>query len=100
MDFGITSANMMIKTVSIAVTKPTLQPNSRATIVTREGSIIFGRLFAIRMTGMNTVGLLTSLSRRSAFLSPFLAFRSEEHTSELQSRFDLVCRLLLEKKKQ
>src|SRR5699024_12180883 len=25
-------------------------------------------------------------------------FRSEEHTSELQSRFDLVCRLLLEKK--
>src|SRR5207249_7102319 len=26
-------------------------------------------------------------------------FRSEEHTSELQSRFDLVCRLLLEKKK-
>src|SRR5438067_10085135 len=27
-------------------------------------------------------------------------FRLEEHTSELQSRFDLVCRLLLEKKKQ
>src|SRR5699024_11808545 len=35
---------------------------------------------------------------------PFLTehermMRSEEHTSELQSRFDLVCRLLLEKKK-
>src|SRR5437868_8429906 len=28
-----------------------------------------------------------------------LRSRSEEHTSELQSRFDLVCRLLLEKKK-
>src|SRR5438067_9071541 len=28
------------------------------------------------------------------------ARRSEEHTSELQSRFDLVCRLLLEKKKK
>src|SRR5699024_1538247 len=28
-----------------------------------------------------------------------LTARSEEHTSELQSRFDLVCRLLLEKKK-
>src|SRR5699024_12154836 len=26
--------------------------------------------------------------------------RSEEHTSELQSRFDVVCRLLLEKKEQ
>src|SRR5699024_12177041 len=30
------------------------------------------------------------------FIIPLL--RSEEHTSELQSRFDLVCRLLLEKK--
>src|SRR5699024_11692562 len=29
-----------------------------------------------------------------------LPSRSEEHTSELQSRFDLVCRLLLEKKKK
>src|SRR5699024_12574303 len=29
-----------------------------------------------------------------------LTIRSEEHTSELQSRFDLVCRLLLEKKKR
>src|SRR5207249_12282721 len=29
-----------------------------------------------------------------------LKLRSEEHTSELQSRFDLVCRLLLEKKKK
>src|SRR2546428_7515840 len=29
-----------------------------------------------------------------------LSERSEEHTSELQSRSDLVCRLLLEKKKQ
>src|SRR5699024_12260863 len=28
------------------------------------------------------------------------SIRSEEHTSELQSRFDLVCRLLLEKKKR
>src|SRR5699024_11395676 len=32
-------------------------------------------------------------------LSRLICFRSEEHTSELQSRFDLVCRLLLEKKK-
>src|SRR5690606_40906265 len=29
-----------------------------------------------------------------------IAFRSEEHTSELQSRENLVCRLLLEKKKK
>src|SRR5699024_12013648 len=32
-------------------------------------------------------------------LELILADRSEEHTSELQSRFDIVCRLLLEKKK-
>src|SRR2546428_10711683 len=31
---------------------------------------------------------------------PAVAMRSEEHTSELQSRSDLVCRLLLEKKKK
>src|SRR6267378_7005459 len=30
---------------------------------------------------------------------PYFAGRSEEHTSELQSRRDIVCRLLLEKKK-
>src|SRR2546421_6751019 len=30
----------------------------------------------------------------------FITLRSEEHTSELQSRSDLVCRLLLEKKKK
>src|SRR5438034_2857233 len=32
--------------------------------------------------------------------SSFMACRSEEHTSELQSHSDLVCRLLLEKKKK
>src|SRR5437868_9326931 len=37
-------------------------------------------------------------SQRAARRDPSSA-RSEEHTSELQSRFDLVCRLLLEKKK-
>src|SRR5256712_3088657 len=31
--------------------------------------------------------------------APLVVARSEEHTSELQSRSDLVCRLLLEKKK-
>src|SRR5690606_40574975 len=34
-----------------------------------------------------------------AFFAIALGFRSEEHTSELQSRENLVCRLLLEKKK-
>src|SRR2546429_4735463 len=39
-------------------------------------------------------------SARSKVRRPFASARSEEHTSELQSRLHLVCRLLLEKKKQ
>src|SRR5438874_4442179 len=41
---------------------------------------------AVRLIGVVTTGISAAL-------------RSEEHTSELQSRRDLVCRLLLEKKK-
>src|SRR2546428_14130221 len=37
--------------------------------------------------------------RRTLVLEGLRPGRSEEHTSELQSRSDLVCRLLLEKKK-
>src|SRR5207247_11246485 len=40
-----------------------------------------------------STGVYGVLARRNAV-------RSEEHTSELQSRVDLVCRLLLEKKKE
>src|SRR5204862_7759646 len=40
-----------------------------------------------------------SLQVRRVFFGGILERRSEEHTSELQSRRDLVCRLLLEKKK-
>src|SRR5699024_10657318 len=36
---------------------------------------------------------------KQSIVLPYSIIRSEEHTSELQSRFDLVCRLLLEKKK-
>src|SRR6185312_17178078 len=44
-------------------------------------------------------GHRTALSRR-ALQAHADHLRSEEHTSELQSRSDLVCRLLLEKKKK
>src|SRR5689334_24459049 len=36
----------------------------------------------------------------AALVQQFKTSRSEEHTSELQSQFHLVCRLLLEKKKK
>src|SRR2546430_7836246 len=41
-----------------------------------------------------------SVAPRDVVASPADADRSEEHTSELQSQSNLVCRLLLEKKKQ
>src|SRR2546422_2260584 len=50
---------------------------------------------------MNKIQIITgSLDGTSGFLlSLLMCRRSEEHTSELQSRLHLVCRLLLEKKK-
>src|SRR2546429_6961055 len=54
-------------------------------------------LFGQRVEQMRAAGLL-QLPRVSNSLREAIA-RSEEHTSELQSRLHLVCRLLLEKKK-
>src|SRR5207249_5560739 len=57
-------------------------------------------------TGMKKSGLSKPTSKPQSFTPrrPTAcrpdASRSEEHTSELQSRFDLVCRLLLEEKKK
>src|SRR6266436_10202233 len=45
-------------------------------------------------------GFKTTVERIGAAQFAREALRSEEHTSELQSRLHLVCRLLLEKKKQ
>src|SRR5690554_7525637 len=48
----------------------------------------------------NTIGIIDAMSLRTWHLFFLMLFtRSEEHTSELQSRPHLVCRLLLEKKK-
>src|SRR5439155_21659951 len=54
-------------------------------------------------TTSSTTVTSTSVSRwaaRAGWSFRFCATRSEEHTSELQSRGHLVCRLLLEKKKK
>src|SRR2546428_2121986 len=52
------------------------------------------RLTVAQVRGFARDGFLTPAPGRGARRK-----RSEEHTSELQSRSDLVCRLLLEKKK-
>src|SRR5690625_5732640 len=54
-------------------------------------------LFDIMLIIAIMVALLSSLRQQGA---DRIMVRSEEHTSELQSRGHLVCRLLLEKKKQ
>src|SRR5689334_24506921 len=50
-----------------------------------------------RCSSASRVGTTTPLTELSIGTT---AERSEEHTSELQSQFHLVCRLLLEKKKE
>src|SRR5699024_11817754 len=76
----------------------------------RSSSGIFRRFCAISTPTIINIGLIaafgimeihgmtSSVARNSN--PAVIAVRSEEHTSELQSRFDLVCRLLLEKKKK
>src|SRR5437868_9522493 len=56
-----------------------------------------GKIFGL--LGPNGAGKTTLVRMLSTLMVPDQD-RSEEHTSELQSRFDLVCRLLLEKKKK
>src|SRR5215468_7027964 len=68
------------------------------------------RIFRLLAKGPRLEGYLTQLKRADKldfaswggfaqnFAGRRIPFRSEEHTSELQSHHDLVCRLLLEKK--
>src|SRR2546430_6062792 len=52
-----------------------------------------------RQTCERLAALLKPSRYQTATCSAFTDLRSEEHTSELQSQSNLVCRLLLEKKK-
>src|SRR5437773_5417486 len=64
-----------------------IRPAKDSTIVTRRRELAAAARMAVKIGTP-----IESLSALSA--------RSEEHTSELQSHHDLVCRLLLEKKKK
>src|SRR2546429_7360406 len=61
------------------------------TTLFRSGSLL--------MSMTSAVASLRSISLMRPSMNPCCS-RSEEHTSELQSRLHLVCRLLLEKKKK
>src|SRR5699024_12012509 len=56
-------------------------------------------LFLVRMV-QDFRGKNDSQASKNLTTAVIFVIRSEEHTSELQSRFDLVCRLLLEQKKK
>src|SRR5207302_280113 len=59
-----------------------------------------GRLFTAQDNAKSTRVVLINEAFANRFLPGEDPIRSEEHTSELQSRENLVCRLLLEKKKK
>src|SRR5699024_12853187 len=69
-----------------SILKPRLVIISRCCLIFKK-SLLFNSIL---------IGIRRSIIVVSLFLN---CSRSEEHTSELQSRFDLVCCLLLEKKK-
>src|SRR5437773_829765 len=74
----------------------------RASAETRLRKFQLGFVYlAGRPPSRSSTNCATAQSRVLVMMSPKteLKFRSEEHTSELQSHHDLVCRLLLEKKK-
>src|SRR5438094_5724343 len=54
---------------------------------------------SVRRAMPKSATLTMPSSEMSTFSDEGMVKRSEEHTSELQSPYDLVCRLLLEKKK-
>src|SRR5699024_11301378 len=72
------------------------------TFYVSSGMVAAGKFFESSF-GLNYLGgmlLVAAITMVYTLFGGFLGatLRSEEHTSELQSRFDLVCRLLLEKK--
>src|SRR3712207_6956894 len=61
---------------------------------------MLGGLGAINGNSLSLDQVRPQNDRGNSYVAPNAYLRSEEHTSELQSRQYLVCRLLLEKKKQ
>src|SRR2546422_3796870 len=66
-------------------------------------NLAFSLVDNVRITNFATVVTATASQPNASEAGPIagtFTLRSEEHTSELQSRLHLVCRLLLEKKKK
>src|SRR5437868_10257927 len=73
-------------------------PQNTTPFPTRRSSDLIGAAGPARARELHGISQDLFSDRHLADEALELEDRSEEHTSELQSRFDLVCRLLLEKK--
>src|SRR5690606_41312695 len=102
--FSIVSVSMLLYHISRSVLSSVTRPP--------QSSTLFPYTTLFRSLGMMNVLIAEDLLDRDYIAQHTLGFealaaraaqyppeRSEEHTSELQSRENLVCRLLLEKKK-
>src|SRR5437867_8693443 len=70
-----------------------------AVLAGRDATAVARQPFHLAAEDLDHVGPVVSLAaERKKLPDQFGECRSEEHTSELQSPYDLVCRLLLEKK--
>src|SRR5438132_4598921 len=94
-----------IATVTFAVKLVTVLPSPSSTVTCTAG-VIAAPATALVGSPVNTRAVADPAETLNAALPPVarpvplaVSVRSEEHTSELQSHSDLVCRLLLEKKK-
>src|SRR5699024_11703966 len=84
--------------------KAAISPRSMTNFVSLVGDSDIGYFFfkdelGLELTEFEKLWQASPIAYAKEVKTPLLLMRSEEHTSELQSRFDLVCRLLLEKKK-
>src|SRR2546422_2329400 len=95
---GLSSSASARATASMTVAGRNAPASSWASVVRRASNSGAGRGVAGLEGGLGMI--LANVRGRLRVQDFLLVARSEEHTSELQSRLHLVCRLLLEKKKK
>src|SRR5207249_11155318 len=118
MGVNVSDTNTEIKIATMIVTensctiRPTMPPRNKTGMKTATNERVIERIVKPISLDARIVAstrplpisrwrtMFSSITIASSTTNPTESVRSEEHTSELQSRFDLVCRLLLEKKKK
>src|SRR5207249_7606563 len=90
---SLVEAGYPLSSLEIASSPPVATSSDDTKLACREFGNRGAELIVFCGGGGTCRDVIDAIDRRIPIL------RSEEHTSELQSRFDLVCRLLLEKKK-